>query len=364
MSKFWDQMFISKDEEEKGIISKDPPIPFQDVEKKIKLNRDLISDEYEEFCNFISSQNKMSSGNYTLLPIEELKKYIFLNAKIVTLRGGNKHSLLGTILSIPIPIKCKINNKEEIITHGCTTFLNIHKILRSHGLAMALIRELIEWGYQDKIYCDYHTTDNPIGKNSIQISSWYRVLNLPKSIGLGFTIPDFNKPHLFAKNRVKYNTKGASGFKYHKIKDSNIGCALEFYRNKTKDKKFVFYPDLDIFEKWVKSFPTYIVKTNKKIVGLFSYNSLYCRMDETLEGKLCLPLIFISELEFKKEVLRTLINLSNLQEYDCLYMYEIGDLDRYLLESVNALETVKKSWVSLYNNGIKLNPKDIYVPLI
>lgn len=359
-SKYWKDMYIPKGDEPEGIISKLPPVNYES-NKKISLHRSLKPEEYDEFCDFIKKQNKMSSGNYTLLPKGELLRILKFNPKVITMRGGNKNSLLGTLISVPFPIK----SNHKVITHGCTSYLNVHNILRNNGLAMALIRELIQWGFEDNIYCDYHLTDHKIGENAIQISSWYRPINLPKSIGLGFTIPDFNVPHLFAKNRLKYNTKAMSGFKTVRVLQKNQDKALDFYKKICK-QKLALWPDLELFSKWIQQFPTFMVRTkeNKKIVGIFSINNLFCRMGEEVEGKLCIPILFNCRETFNQATLRALINTAHEREFDVLYLYQTGDLNRECLESVNAIETNKKSWFSLYNNVMNLQPEDISVPLL
>ena len=365
MSKFWKDMYVSKEDTNPGIISTLPPIPFQDTEKKISLKRGISKDEYDEVCIFIRNQNRTMSGNYTLLPKNELQRYIDFGARIVTMRGGNKDSLLGTILSIPLPIKCSFDNDNtEIIKHGCTTFLNVHKILRNHGLAMALIRELIQWGYEDKLMCDYHLTPNKIGNKAIQISAWYRPIDLPKSAGLGFLYENWNTISKFNTNKVKFNTKKPSGFKIVRVLGKNSEKVLEFYKKIIADKSFVFYPDLDLFDKWIQQYPTYFVKEGKKMVGIFSISSLYCRMGDEVEGTLCFPLIFNCLLEYNISVMRCLLNVAKEREYDTLYVYQIGDVTRECLEGINAIETKDKSWFSLYNNGMNLTSENISVPLI
>lgn len=364
MSKYWKDMYISTGEEEEGIISTSPPIGYEDSKKKITLHRGISKEGYDEFCDFIKNQNKMSSGNYTLLPKGELDRYVKFNAKVITMRGGSKNSLIGTLISIPFPIKCDVS--DEPIMHGSTSFLNVHRALRGNGMAMALIRELIQWGFEDQIYCDYHMTDNKIGEQAFQISSWYRPINLPKSIGLGFMIPEFNKPHLFAKNRMKYNTKSMSGYKTVRVLKKNQEKALNFYQKIGKDKRFIFWPDVALFSRWIQHFPTFLVrkKEDKEIVGIFSITSLFCRMGEEVEGKLCLPLLFNCKGGFNTAVMRGLIHVAQEREFDTLYVYQTGDINRECLESVNAIETLDKSWFSLYNNAMSLGPEDISIPLI
>src|SRR5437764_807895 len=126
------EMFFPKgNEEREGIINKNPPIKAEN-KKKIALQRGIQEGEYEEIVSFLSEQNIMSSGNYTLLSRIELEKYKKLNTYVILLRNEISNKIFGTIFSIPLPIKCTISAgesedeeymKDQIITHGCTTFL-------------------------------------------------------------------------------------------------------------------------------------------------------------------------------------------------------------------------------------------------
>ena len=145
----------------------------------------------------------------------------------------------------------------------------------------------------------------------------------------------------------------------------NQDKVLKFYKKIGKDKKFIFWPDIDLFSKWIQQFPTFFIKRkeDKKIIGVFSITSLYCRMGE-MGGKLCVPLLFNCCQNFKKETMKSLICVAKERDFDTLYLYQTGDIDNECLKSVNAIETNQKSWFSLYNNGISLETTDISIPLI
>lgn len=351
-------MFISKKNEESNlIISKKTPQTYNE-NKNIKLSRGIKDDELDEVCRFIKEQNKMSSGNTTLLPKNELEKYIRFNARTVLLRGGKNNTLLGTILSIPIPIKC---NQKEIIQHGCTTFLNVHEKIRGHGMCMALIKELITYGHEEGIYCDYHTVPKKIGENSFQLSMWYRPLNLKKSVDLGFLFSGYDNSRNKRKTRLKYSTRMPVGYKIKQVTNENIKESLDYYRTLIKNKKFVFYPDVDLWTQWIKEFPTYLISNDSNYTGIFSYTSLYCKINKSnMKGKLALPLLCNGEMPSTLKCLTHIVE----KDYDVLYSYCMGDVTRNVLKDINAIETKSNIWFSLYNNNISLDSKDISVPLI
>ena len=352
------------------IISLAPPIEYTE-QKNIILSRGIKKEEYDEIYEFLRDQNEMSSGNFTLFPKDEIARYMRFNSLAVLMRSSKSNALLGTIFSMIFPINC-LNNTEDIssqeiteniISHGCTTFLNVHKKLRKHGLCMALIRDLTKYAYENKIYCSYSLTSFPLSPKSFEITAWYRPLNLARSVGLGFTYPNWNIPSEFLKNRVLYNTKMPKKYTCERVTNNKLELSHSFYRKQIKDKKFAFMPDITFFNKWIQEYPTFLVSENKIPVGLFSIGSVYCRMVSGLDGRLALSLLFVSLPEQSPKVMKSMIYTANEREYDALYMHEVGDITREILEEINAIETPGKSYFSLYNNSMILTPSDLYIPL-
>ena len=397
-SKYLSQMPFPKNTDREEILSIVEPIKYTN-NKKISLSTTINDEEKDDIYVFIKDQNVQHSGNVTLLPKSELDRFLRFNAYTVLMKGGQNNSILGFVLSIPLPVKCSfpagcVGNvtcsavtdvtcsavtdvtytKDKVITHGLTTYLNVNSKLRGHGLAMALIRELTNIGYQNKILCSYQLTAKPLSEKYVNIFSWYRPLNLARSIGLGFSFPNWNEPHNFQKNRMKYQNKPSSSHKEYKIErilEKNKIVALQFYKKINQDKTFVFYPDIELFTKWIQEYPSYYVTyknnqhdTRTQIVGMFSLNSIFCKMITQLDGVLCMPLFFNSEKEHTIKVLKCLISIAAEREFDVLYLYEVGDLTEDVLNSVNAIKNKNPSYFSLYNNGLNLTSKDIYVPLL
>src|SRR5665647_1359293 len=93
-------MFFPKGNESvDGIISKEKPVKYRE-NKKIILKRGIEKEEYNEIYEFLRDQNKMSSGNFTLLPKDELNKYIKFDSLIVLMRSGNTSSSASSLPSL------------------------------------------------------------------------------------------------------------------------------------------------------------------------------------------------------------------------------------------------------------------------
>ncbi len=363
-SKYWSDMFVSGVNDNNlnnFIISYDKPIKYTD-NKNITFSNILLEKNYDEFCSFINKNNQMSTGNTTLLPKSELINLLKLDHFVISLRSKSKNKLIGTIISIKLPILNRNEQHSEIIKHGCTTFLNVHKALRGHGICMALIRNLINFAYDEGIYCDYHTVPFKLGNNSVKIKSWYRPLNLEQSIKLGFLYSGYDDTQMKRRNRLKYRTILPPNHTYVKTTIDNAIVSLKLYQTLTESKKFVFYPDINLWIKWIENFPTYIIYKNNIEIGIVSINTIHCIIDNTKEeGRLALPVICAGDI---KSVLPVLIHICNNIGYSVLYLYQYGDINKKSLEKVNALQNKDNSWFSLYNNKINIGEEDISVPLL
>jgi hypothetical protein len=379
MSKWWKDMPISKTNNNHNnndininnnnykndfIISRDIPIKYND-NKNIKIKIGLNPDEYSEVCDFIKENNKMSSGNTTLLNPDELENLMTLDNIIITIRSQGKNKLIGTIISINLPITNKEDNNNEIVIHGCTTYLNVHKMLQGHGLCMSLIRSLTQEGYKNGIYCSYHTVPFKLGDNSIPIKSWYRPINLKRSIELGFLFPGYNTDRNIRRNRLKYRTDLPKGCKYIKIDNTNasdINISYNLYYDLVKDKRFYFSPDKALWEKWVSIYPTYMIYHNNDMVGIVTIYTIHCIIEKTKEeDKIAIPIICLGNMDI---VLPTLIHIVKTLEYPVLYFYQTGDVKQNNMNDINGIKSDGITWFSLYNNRIQLKPDEISVPFL
>lgn len=335
--------------EDELIISYEPPVKY-DTDKKITISYEIT--DLDEVCNFYREHNKMSTGNITLLPKSELELYLSYDHISVLMRNNNG-KLMGIVISILLPIN---NEQQKIITHGCTTFLVIHSSIRGHGMCMALIRGLINRGYEKGLYCDYHTVPFKLGENSIPLKSYYRPINLSRALELGFLYPDCYDIRMKTKNRILFSNKLPKNYSYTRANNES----LEYYRGIIKTKKFVFYPDETMWNKWINDFPTYLIYYQNKIEGIVSINTIYCIISSTnKEGKVATPVLCNGNIDI---ILKVLPNI--VQNYDVLYFHVYGDVSVTSLESNHYIKTEHLSWFSLYNNRISLIQHEISVPLL
>lgn len=369
ISKYWKDMFILKEDNDGDsnniIISVDQPSQYTD-NKNVIYDRDISKQQVkEEVIQFITTHNITASGNTTLLSLDELDKYLNLGARFLLLRSHTtKKSLIGVVMTLPLPVRVYKKGYYQVLTHGYTTFLNIHTSLQGHGLCMALIRQLIADGYEDGIYCDYHIIPTKIGENSLLLDSWYRPINLSKCINSGFIFPGYNQDRNKNKNRLRYNTRLPPGIDCIKVNHINAENSLNWYLATVADKHFAFYPDLNFWERWTKTFDTYIVKDGQEIVGLFSLSKAEVYIKSTnSQAILAIPLLYVKSNDTSNnKVLKSLLHIAASKNYDVLYTYQYGYITDNDLESIQAIKTTTKLYFSMYNNSICLDREDIVAP--
>ncbi len=393
-STHWSKMFISDGLDGTDfIISKDSPVEFDNSKMNLKISEGIQESEYEEVSDFVRKYNKMSSGNTTLLPISELKRYLSVDNLTVLMRSS-KGKLIGTIICLLLPIKCKKGSEgsggsegsnstnqpigptnQPILIHGCTTFLTVHPSIRGMGLCMALIKSLIGYGYKKKIYSDYHMVSFKIGNNSFEIKSSYRPINLKRSNELGFLYPGYTDI-TNRMTRLKYRTKLSPEYSYYKINtnNNNLDQSLIYYQsliNPDSSKMFSFYPDSRMWKQWVEAFDTYVICRKKIPIGVVSINTIYClvgnenrngnKENKKNEGKVMFPIVCIGDM---KVVMPTLCNIAKETDHDIIYFHQHGDVTQDSLDRINCIQTGTNPWFSLYNNRIKITPTNLYVPLM
>lgn len=386
-SKYWKDMYIMREESEDKIISSSvtdntlserdsiiistsEPIGLEC--DNIKTNIELINEKdirVNQIIEFINKNNKMDTGNITLISSELLKKIFNMGSYVMIMTDMKNMTVLGTILSIPLSIKvinnCQRSDNENnynIVTHGCTTFLCMDKRLRGLGLGMKLIRSMTKLGYKNNIYCGYHITSEKRSNNDIPIKCWYRPIKLDRARQAGFKFATYTKQGDRNNNRDKiaYTTKLPKDVSVIKADSNNLNEIYEYYIKETSNKKLSYYPDIKQWQCWIESFDTYVVKNFNDIVGVFTLStmsSLITQTNNTIE----LSTIILSCGD-PHHTLKGALYIS--RDKDLLYGYKNMHFNDQNIKDINAVTTKIQLWLSFYNNKIEINSYDICLPLL
>jgi len=379
---FWDKMLILKNKEEDNndlIISQQRPLFFA-MDKNFKFDllcmceKTLTIDKktLDEISNFYLENNLMSTGNINMITPDILMKYINHYSELVVIK--NKNKIIGSILSLRLPIRLKTdkdvtdivsktqlynklvpnNSDGKTLLFGCTTFLNNHKKYRAKGLGMVLIQKSLQIAYDDGMLCAYFLNTKPRCSNSVPIKNWLFPVN-PDNL-------DKYRIDYPRKYRSSYFIKLSENYSVILVDNSNIKESLDLYLKLMSDKKFYMYPDINFWKEFTKNHKVYMVKFDGEYIGIFSIDKL----NVNIPSKKC-------NLDYghvlfcvgkQPEIIKTMIYTSNLNNYDLLMLQECGDINRYFLNMVMAINTGHTDYLNFYNCRIKLSPSEIYSPLL
>lgn len=198
-----------------GLISLDPPeFERSKLPSTVSVSINNVSQISQRHAALTLSEYKVSRSNNIVLLDRTLTqvsgRYIFEAVSM------NSDQIVGFILSIEHSLRlrlseCREPNRDQpevstgdvhriteadqiqIISTGLTT--TVHPKFRKAGLAMDLIRAVIQRGYQYGIYCGYHFTTESHTKSAINVATWYRILDVKKAYKFGYSIETKSKRH-------------------------------------------------------------------------------------------------------------------------------------------------------------------------
>lgn len=385
MSRYWSKMEILKNSkkyiDEKGekdgkdnlFISQNRPVFFANKEHYNLLTsskHDYTDLELDEISDFYCTNFRIEKSNNTFkISKKDLQSYLNVLSELLIIKNQGK--LFGSIISLHIPIMINTTLNKEVSTKysdrfeyfksensfvfGCASFLILDQEHRGKGYGMALIQESLQIMYDNGGLAAYFINSTSRCENSIPLYSWYYPLNFDKLDKCKFFYPRDYKSR-FLNNLSKFENPE---HRIVKVENENIKTAYTFYMSTIKDKIFYFTPSYQYWERWISSFPTYLLYHCEKIVGMFSYNSYNVHFPsnkvELSKGNI---LICVGK---QPETLQASLVKAKFS-YDMLTFYEVGDLSKNLLNDIFA-QKHGKSYINFFNTRLKINSLDFYCPL-
>jgi len=383
---YWDKMLINRTgiTNDGLIISQEPPDFFtnnklwENVEIKCLYEKTInFKTTINKLSDFYKKNNKLKTGNITLVEPEDILKYINLNGELVMLCEKRKRKrIMGSVISLHIPVRInteietqdiieKSNKYKHILPNnpdgknfifGCTTFLNNHRNYRKRGLGMVMIQKSLEIAYKEGILSAYFLNTVKRCTNAIPVRNWYFPLNLSKcdQYGIGY----------YNSYRGYYKVKVPVDCGIIKIDKSNLSESLNEYLDLIKNKKFYMIPDINYWSKWTKLFSTYMVKKNNKIIGIFTLNGF----NNLITEKNCILkygqiMIYISRSDNNLDVMKSLLSKA-VETYDIMHLQQAGNVTPYILQKILAIDTKQCDYINFYNSTINLTSDEVYVPLV
>jgi len=379
-SLYWDKMLIMRgeigSEKEKDIIISQERPNFFAHNKKYQLyctsEKSFDLKTLQEIGDFYSQNNELYTGAVIKISPKDIKKYLDVDSEIVYIERNRK--ILGCIVNVLFPTRINLDitipdlldkseryhrllpvkKDDKDIILPCTTFLNNHKKYRGKGLGMMLIQKSLQINYDIGNLSAYFLNSVPRCDNAIKINIWTYPCNFSRLEKLG--IP-YNR-----RFKNKYDRDLGADLKIILVDEKNSPEALFLYKSLVKDKSIYFNPDIKYWNKFIKSFRTYIVLSNGKNIGIFSsyHNNIYVTSNkcEITYGN---RLICIGK---QPETLECMLHQSRKNGYDIIHLQEVGDLTCDLLRKSYCTKTNNSDYLNFYNFRIVLSASDIYLPLL
>jgi len=398
----------SKESSREGIVSIEPPIPYTPLPSNpsrlanytTETNVDLSQPRRkQELIAFVNTYCRSQSRNITRISASFIDHMVELHAYNAILRDTSG-ALIGVILTIPLPIEttCTFpdslpppqvvdsikdqllaNTSPTTIIHGYSTNMCVTPEERGQGLCMALIRGVIEVGFQRNMLTGYHVVLKQLTGSGVQIATWYRPLHVEKARAVGFQVPSFRQAgdRDNFRERLRWSNRMPAETTVSLVDTTNCNTSWQFYLHSSNGKKFRFRPNLSTWQKWTSAFPTYVVygTKTKEPIGLFSFHTYEVEIGATSRiATVVIPVLFTlapssapssSDRQLTLRILmQSIIAQAALSKAEVINFNQIGDLTSVALESINAIKSVSTNWFELYNNNLQLKPEDICAPIV
>ena len=367
MIKYWNNMNILRKKKKTDynnlFISNKHPNFYIDKKYNYK-NENFSEDEIKEISNFYNNNYTVyGNSNINQVNVNDLKRYLNSSCEIVTIK--NSSQIIGCMISFYLPMKINISiNKNQIkeseifdsyksensIIFACSSFLVLHYKYRGKGLGMSIIQKSLNIGHDKGCIGAYFVNSVSRCSNSIPLFAWNFIYNFEK-------IDPLN--NIYYNYRKSFEIKEDSSLTIEKVGMENLKKSYQFYNSYCENKKFYFSPSYEYWDKWVNTFPTYIVFENNKIIGVFSFENKCVYYTQT-RNYLNTGHLIICIGEQPKTLNSALIIGKNI--FDYLVMYEIGDLNKNVLSNVNA-QQIGKIFINFYNTTINLRSEELYIPI-
>jgi hypothetical protein len=323
--------FFPKSDNE-GIISFDKNFELSYgnniVEDDLNIDICVNEDITQDILTFIANNGLSPSGNSYILNPKSAKDRVN-----IVVKNSLTKEILGFVLSIPNTI----NLKGELIKSGLTTNRCVSLKHRNKKIGQSLISAVIDFGYKNKIYTGYHFIPKAKTESNIEVSNFYRPLNLKLAKECGYQIPDRD---FILNSSSDYEVK--------------IGKYEDFVlllNNNKINRHLNIQPDEKEFINYKNDFECITIFNKSKVVGICIYKSVLLKIAKT--NKICpvARLVFMECInKHTIHVMNSIINyLIDINRYIVLSGVCMGNLSNEGLYNKLGIIQSGKSYLDFYN---------------
>lgn len=305
----------------------------------------------DKIIEFIRINDCTESGNVTELSNESLERLFSTPTVMAVLFQDTE--VIGTMIS-PI-FRVQYENFPFITSY--TTFLCIDKKYRDQGLAMSLIRAVMKEGYNRYgINHGYYMTFEPHHSVHNEIKSWYRPLNIKRSLDAGFTLqtfPDRSKGgNSSTRQRLAYHIPKPSVLPIKAVPES-YDIIIQILSSR-KCNGLYLTPTKQELQWLCRCFDIYTVGTDSLFM-LFPMTSLISSTGKRVRNAQVALMI--------GNVLPHALWIANENKYDLLYGWCVGDITEERVTNIRGLITISHSYLELYNSRHNIPINNMLVPI-
>ena len=343
-------------------ISKNPPpdfvLPSPEMRCKVyhTVNVDVggeISQQLQsEIMDFIRVNDCTDSGNITELSQETFDRLLSAPCFIGVILLKNR--IVGTIFSIVLRVRTDCLPDDFLTSY--TTFLCVARDYRKQGLAMALIRAVVKEGLKHYgIIHGYYMTSDPHHPVNNPIVSWYRPINLKKSLSAGFTLESFTK----RGDRRASTALSRQKIAYHVSKPINVPRKVDksdylLIQPLLRKGSIYLDPTLDEFGSICQCFDVYIVD-DLGLFMLFPMSSVISTSGKQVRNAQLALMI--------GDLMPHALWTARDNGYDLLYGWCASDISKEKVLGIRGLITTSKTCLEFYNTRSSIPNSHFMLPL-
>jgi hypothetical protein len=394
----WSQMSInSKKTATDPVISQDAPLTAQltdGVTCTVTQDLEFMLEEYIETAN----QPTDATGNVNFVDTQLLRR-LDSASMIRSVVLDRNRNCIATLLSIPISIRSSgtkfprksgaladplLEDDDEVIVLGCSTYLSVRPEWRKKNTAMIPIRAMIEYGYRGGVYGGYHITTHKLLESSIRFNIWFRPVDVKVAQAKGYKFPTVgvtsNGVNVVSnvvnkkttKDRLAFHvtTRSKNVIQLNGIDDFSETARL-WYREQMKTGKFVFWPNPEMWKRFCSAFHVYAQKNDQgQLFGVFALHKHTIFVDRKHLAPVTQVILFAALDKIggllgtpKQNLLSSIFACSKELGVCITYLAEIAQLTEVELKEAKAFKAASM-YMSFYNLGLIPAPAEINVPLI
>lgn len=335
---------------------------------------------------FVNKYNCSEDSNTVLTSVEELHLLTSDDRGELGILKNEAGEIIGTIAATYLDFQLG-QGSECPQKSGYISLLCVHPDYRNKGVAMKLIRLLMQSGHEREMRNGYYLTFRPQHRCSLILQGWYRPVIFERALEDGFGIPGYTEKHSESANRhdrkskealrikLRYKSNMPSGYDVEKTEKNTdmFDICIHFLSSLLDTQYKDETVSLDMSRKTLSSFcDLYDVLTISKNYSVAAVVIVRCynvRIKSTLRvssvGHVCM-------LEMMQgEELSTILN-SVVAYYSSkkgktvtvLYGYYLGRMTEFAMKSWNHVRTSKQPTVEMYNSDIALDHENFRLPVM